>query len=70
MGHSLWPEGVAMAIAELTLLGGFALRLAGGEAIDLPGQKDRALLAFLALHPAGHTREKLAGLLWSDRGDA
>ena len=59
-----------MTIAELTLLGGFRLRLAGGETIDLPGQKDRALLAFMALHPGGtHTREKLAGLLWSDRGD-
>jgi DNA-binding SARP family transcriptional activator len=59
-----------MAIAELTLLGGFELRLAGGDAADLPGQKDRALLAVLAL-PAGaiHSRDKLANLLWSDRGD-
>jgi TolB-like protein/DNA-binding SARP family transcriptional activator len=59
-----------MAIAELRLLGGFELRLAGGEVIDLLGQKDRALLAILAL-PAGgaHARDKLASLLWSDRGD-
>jgi TolB-like protein/Tfp pilus assembly protein PilF len=58
-----------MAVVELRLLGGFELRLAGGEVVDL-GQKDRALLAILAL-PAGatHSRDKLASLLWSDRGD-
>ena len=58
-----------MAIAELSLLGGFELRLANGQMVDL-GQKDRALLAVLAL-PAGltHSRDKLASLLWSDRGD-
>src|SRR5579863_9308114 len=59
-----------MAVVELTLFGGFQARLATGQVIDLPGQKDRALLAILAL-PAGatHSRDKLAGLLWSDRGD-
>ena len=57
-------------MAELTLLGTFALRLPDGQAVELPGQKDRALLAILAL--AGGTpqsRDKLAGLLWSDRGE-
>jgi TolB-like protein len=59
-----------MAVAELTLFGGFELQRPGGEVINLPGQKDRALLAVLALHPgASQTRDKLAGLLWSDRGD-
>src|SRR6185369_1675497 len=46
------------------------LRLPDGRAVELPGQKDRALLAILAL--AGGTpqsRDKLAGLLWSDRGE-
>ena len=59
-----------MAIAELTLFGGFELRLAGGQVIAVLGQKDRALLAIMAL-PAGatHSRDKLASLLWSDRGD-
>jgi TolB-like protein/DNA-binding SARP family transcriptional activator len=62
--------GIAMAVAELTLFGGLEVRLASGELVDLPGQKDRALLAVLALPPgATHSREKLAGLLWSDRGD-
>jgi TolB-like protein/DNA-binding SARP family transcriptional activator len=59
-----------MAVAELTLFGGFELKLAGGQVVDLPGQKDRALLAILALPPgATHSRDKLASLLWSDRGD-
>jgi TolB-like protein/Tfp pilus assembly protein PilF len=59
-----------MALAHLTLFGGFELRLADGEFVDLTGQKDRALLAVLAL-PAGttHARDKLASLLWSDRGE-
>ena len=53
---------MAMAFAELTLLGGFELRLASGQAADLPVQKDRALLAVLALPPgATHSREKLGG---------
>jgi len=44
--------------------------MADGDVRDLPGQKDRALLAVLALQPgATHSREKLASLLWSDRGD-
>ena len=59
-----------MAPVAVTLLGGFEIR-ADGAARELPGQKDRALLAVLALTPgAAHTRDKLAGLLWSDRGDA
>jgi TolB-like protein/DNA-binding SARP family transcriptional activator len=58
-----------MAPVAVTLLGGFEIRADGG-ARDLPGQKDRALLAVLALTPgAAHTRDRLAGLLWSDRGD-
>jgi TolB-like protein len=58
------------AAVELKLFGGFEGRLAGGEAIDLAGQKDRALLAILALSPGtSHPRDKLASLLWSERGD-
>ncbi len=58
-----------MAVGELTLFGGFEVKLAG-QVVDLPGQKDRALLAVLALSPgATHSRDKLASLLWSDRGD-
>jgi len=59
-----------MAVIELALLGGFRARWGSGQVIDLPGQKDRALLAILALRPGvSYTRDKLAGLLWSDRAD-
>jgi DNA-binding SARP family transcriptional activator len=59
-----------MASLQLVLLGGFQASVAGQE-IDVPGRKERALLAFLAI-PAGkaRSRDKLAGLLWSDRGDS
>src|SRR4030095_14663263 len=60
-----------MTVADLTLFGAFALKLADGRVADLSGQKDRALLAVLALN-AGipQSRERLARPLWSDRGDA
>jgi TolB-like protein/DNA-binding SARP family transcriptional activator/Flp pilus assembly protein TadD len=59
-----------MTAAQLRLLGGFEVRSAVGQLLDLSGQKDRALLAFLALPPGAiHSREKLASLLWGDRGD-
>ena len=59
-----------MAVAHLTLFGRFDLRLADGGLLDLPGQKDRALLAILAVSSGGAvSRDKLTGLLWSDRGD-
>lgn len=58
-----------MASIEIHLLGAFQLRN-GGQAIDLPGRRERALLAYLAM-PAGEprSRDKLAGMLWSERGD-
>ena len=59
-----------MADLNLTLFGGFEARLASGAVVDLPGQKERALLAYLAMSPGdAHPRERLAGLLWSERGD-
>ncbi|WP_190234218.1 BTAD domain-containing putative transcriptional regulator [Mesorhizobium sp. M4A.F.Ca.ET.050.02.1.1] len=61
---------MGVVAVEITLFGDFGLKLATGQDIDLPGQKDRALLAFLALSPGtNHTRDKLANLLWCDRGD-
>src|SRR5262245_28095790 len=59
-----------MASLQLVLLGGFQARAAGQD-IDIPGRKERALLALLAI-PVGEprSRDKLAGLLWSDRGDS
>ena len=59
-----------MAVAELTLFGSFGVRAPNEGAINLLGQKERALLAFLALSPGTtHARDKLASLLWSDRAD-
>src|SRR5215831_9900632 len=55
---------------RLKVLGGFEARIGTGLPIDIATRKTRALLAYLAV-PAGrpHTRDKLTGLLWSDRGD-
>ena len=59
-----------MTCLDLRLLGGFEARLKGGPAIDLPTKKTKLLLAYLALPPGeAHPRQKLANLLWSDRGD-
>ena len=42
-----------------------------GSPIEIASKKNRALLAVLALSPDFHaTRDRLAGLLWGDRGDA
>jgi TolB-like protein len=60
-----------MAVAALRLLGNFELTLDDGRLAELPGQKDRALLALLALSGnAPQPREKLASLLWGDHGEA
>ena len=39
----------AMAVTELTLFGGFGVRAPSEGAVNLLGQKERGLLAFLAL---------------------
>src|SRR5262245_13623314 len=63
-------EAATAHAAQLRLLGGFSLLGPVGEAIDIVGQKDRALLAYLALSPGvAHGRDKLAALLWSDSGE-
>ncbi len=60
-----------MPSLEIKLLGGFEARLKGGPSLDLPTKKTQALLAYLAIRPGeARTREKIADLLWSDRGDA
>lgn len=59
-----------MVELKLMLLGSFGAQLASGLDVVLPGQKDRALLAYLAIAPGGpHPRERLAGLLWSLSGE-
>ncbi len=59
-----------MAAAALRLLGTFELQLADGRLGDLPGQKDRALLACLALSGGtAQSRDRLASLFWGDHGE-
>jgi adenylate cyclase len=60
-------------LLHLRLLGRFEIQLAGSSsrAIEIPAQKHRAVLAYLAMRPDyAETRERLAALLWGDRTDA
>src|SRR5215813_12615777 len=59
-----------MAACSLKLLGSLDLRSADGKELALSTRKDRLLLAYLALN-AGRplARDRLAGLLWGDRGE-
>jgi len=59
-----------MVVAYLALFGKFELRLADGRLLDLPGQKDRAVLAILSLsRGATLSGDKLTGLLRGDRSE-
>lgn len=59
-----------MSACSLTLLGGFSLKSVDGRELPLSTRKDRLLLAFLALNPGRPlARDRLAGLLWGDRGE-
>lgn len=53
---------------RLQILGGFELSH-DGKPVELQNRKDRLLLAHLALIPQPQSRERLANLLWADRGD-
>jgi DNA-binding SARP family transcriptional activator/TolB-like protein len=54
---------------RLELFGGFRLSV-GGRPVDLSSRRARALIAYLcAMRGAAASRERLAGLLWSDRGE-
>ena len=56
---------------RLNLFGSFQARDSAGGKIALEGTKATLLLAFLALRSGEvHSREKLIGLLWSDRGES
>ncbi len=58
-----------MTCLKLGLLGVFEMRGAADRPIAVSARKSRGLLAVLALSPSV-PREKLASLLWSERGDA
>ncbi len=56
---------------RLTLFGGFQARDSAGGKIALEGTKASLLLAYLGLRSGEvHSREKLIGLLWSNRGES
>jgi TolB-like protein len=58
-------------VLSIKLLGGFEAHFQSGESIPPIGRKAQALLAYLAIAPGTpQPREKLTGLLWSDRGEA
>ena len=59
-----------MARLRLQVLGAFRLFGLDGQPRQLPTRKAEALLAYLAM-PRGrpHRRDRLAALLWGDRGD-
>ncbi|MDJ0942794.1 MAG: BTAD domain-containing putative transcriptional regulator [Kiloniellales bacterium] len=60
----------SLPVLKISLLGGFEVQSPTGDSIQLSGQKDRALLGFLAVSPGvAFAREKLAALLWSESGD-
>jgi predicted ATPase/DNA-binding SARP family transcriptional activator len=59
----------SIRVLRISLLGTFQLER-DGIAIHLPTRKVESLLAYFALHPTQHTREKLATLFWGDVPDA
>ncbi len=55
---------------SLQLLGELRVERSDGEAVRIPGRRERALLAYLALAPdLRENRQKLTSLLWSDTAD-
>jgi TolB-like protein len=59
-----------MSAARLELLGGFRLISGSGRDADIQAKKNRALIGILAMAPLQTvTRDRLTGLLWSDRAD-
>jgi DNA-binding SARP family transcriptional activator/TolB-like protein len=58
-------------LLHVSLLGGLECVTAAGDEVSFPTRKVRALLAYLAANSGRtHSREKLAGLLWGDSGEA
>jgi len=57
--------------ARLGLIGGFKLSTASGAPVEISNRRARALLAYVHLAPdRTAVRERLGGLLWSDRAEA
>ncbi|MFM9852715.1 MAG: BTAD domain-containing putative transcriptional regulator [Sphingomonadaceae bacterium] len=59
------------SVAHIRLMGLFRLSDGGGVPVSVTSRRARALIGYLSLAPNhSATRERLCGLLWSDRGDA
>jgi DNA-binding SARP family transcriptional activator len=59
-----------MGRLRVVLLGGFEARLASGASVSVPTKKAQALLAYLGVRLGqGHSRDKLAALLWGEKSD-
>jgi DNA-binding SARP family transcriptional activator len=57
-----------MKALRVSLLGGFEARNSVGASLQLPGKKDRALLALLSMSRGrSQMRERLTSLLWGER---
>ncbi len=69
MAHSSPAVMTAAPRLRLYLLGSFRVESEKGP-LRLPTRKIESLLAFLALHPEAHSREKLAALFWGDSPDS
>ena len=66
MAHT--PSSAMTISLRLCLLGSFRLER-DTRPIALPTRKVESLLAYVALFPGPHPREKLAALLWGDSTD-
>lgn len=56
--------------ATISLFGGFAIAAPNGLPVTISSKKAQGLIAYLALAPGcSATRDKLVGVLWSDRDD-
>src|SRR5262245_66581415 len=66
-GRVLQSAAPGMSVLELSLFGAFEARLKSGASINLPRNKAKALLAYLALRPGQmYARDTLATLLWGE----
>lgn len=64
------PAVIGARTCDVRLFGSFRVRAADGSDATPNGRKARALIAFLLLADGETaTRDRLAGLLWSERGD-
>ncbi len=64
---ALWK--IIMATLQLILLGNPQIKLNGKPVEGLASAKAQALLFYLAVTGASHSRQALAGLLWSDMSE-